>query len=69
MNPIFLKNPGLSIASSYSKRITDKFINDLNEQVLLNGTVESELETILHKWSVESTLAAIYGNQYKYVNK
>ena len=64
MNPIFLKNPGLSLAASYSKQVTDKFIEDLKHQIELKGFFQSELETLLHKWSVESTLASIYGNQY-----
>nr|AKH03535.1 cytochrome P450 315A1 [Paracyclopina nana] len=57
MNPIFLKkNQWLAEALSHSNKVTDTLINDLK------GQTEVDLEQILHKWSVESTLATLYGN-------
>jgi cytochrome P450 len=63
MNPIFLKVDGLRLAFSYSKHITDKYLDDLQIKVA-HGKVEMNLDKDLHKWSVESTLASLYGDNY-----
>ena len=68
MNPIFLKNTqqGLLMAKSSSRQVTDELIEEINQQVEAreNCQIEIELESILHKWSVESTLATLFGNQH-----
>ena len=67
MNPVFLKNTqqGLLMAKSSSRQVTDELIEEINQQVEAseNCQIEIELESILHKWSVESTLATLFGNQ------
>ena len=61
MNPIFLKESGMLRGLEFSKRITD----DLIQRLVDEKEVELDnLESILHQWSVESTLAALYGSTY-----
>ena len=68
MNPIFLKNTqqGLLMAMSSSRQVTDELIQEINQQVGAseNCQLDIELESVLHKWSVESTLATLFGNQH-----
>ena len=58
MNPIFLKPSGVEQGLEFSKRITD----DLVQKWLIEDM--DDLESSLHQWSVESTLAALYGSTY-----
>ena len=61
MNPIFLKQSGILQGLEFSKKITDDLIQRLAEE---NKVGIENFEAILHQWSVESTLAALYGSTY-----
>ena len=67
MNPIFLKQSGFQNGFKYSKGVTDRLVNSLLDSNDSNLITDMELK--LHKWSVESTLAALYGSQYNLSDK
>ncbi len=60
MNPIFLKNQGLQVAKTHAYKVTDKLMQNLQS---FKGQ-DIDLEPFLHRWSVESTLASLFGDYY-----
>lgn len=63
LNPIFLKSSGIQTAHQNSKIITDKLIENLMDKLDNKSHLDLDLEPLLHKWSVESTLASLFGNE------
>ena len=59
MNPIFLKKYGFQQGFEHAKKVSDSLIS-----LLLEHDEIKDIESKLHQWSVESTLAALYGSAY-----
>ena len=59
MNPIFLKKSGFHQGFEYAKKVSDSLIS-----LILENEEIKNIESKLHQWSVESTLAALYGSAY-----
>ena len=59
MNPIFLKKSGFQQGFEHAAKVSDSLVTSL-----LQSEETIDLESKLHQWSVESTLAALYGSAY-----
>ncbi len=63
LNPILLKDKALSPALEFSNKITDQMITSMGRKIgtAQGEAIEIDLESDLHKWSVCSTLATLFG--------
>ena len=66
MNPVFLKNVGINIALKSTQRVTKRFLQGFSDLMdPYDNLLDLKLDPILHKWSVDSTLSALYGDCYE----